>query len=174
MRIGLMLGSFDPPHIGHAYAAIQALETGKIDQVWLVPAWHNPWKIDSSAFAFRSLWTKLMVRDMNNSRIRVNCVEGDLQPQYTYQLISHLIEQKPKHTFFIIGGTDVVEDIKKWKNSEYILEHCEVIGVDRSIINISSTKLREMLKNGKSTYPFLTKEVETNLKLYNPFKNYDV
>ena len=38
--VGLLLGSFDPPHIGHIDAALQAINL--VDEVWFVPAWQNP------------------------------------------------------------------------------------------------------------------------------------
>ena len=149
-EIGLLLGSFDPPHIGHAYSAINALSTGVVNEVWIVPAWQNPWKTKSTP---------------------LNPIEGALKRQYTYQLIEFLIKDNPDTHFHIVGGTDVAKDIKKWKNSEYILEHCGLIKTDRSIINVSSTYIREQLKNGKSTFPFLTKSVEESLILNNIYKN---
>ena len=65
-EIVLLLGSFDPPHIGHAYSAINALSTGVVNEVWIVPAWQNPWKTKSTPFAFRKTLVQYLVDDIGN------------------------------------------------------------------------------------------------------------
>lgn len=49
-RIGLLLGSFDPIHIGHLYMATQALNNKLVDKVLFVPTFQNPWKEQSIDF----------------------------------------------------------------------------------------------------------------------------
>ena len=44
MKVGLLLGSFDPIHIGHVHMATEALNRGLVDQVFFVPTMQNPWK----------------------------------------------------------------------------------------------------------------------------------
>lgn len=157
-EIGLMLGSFDPPHIGHAYAAIKALE--QVDAVWFITAWQNPWKKKSSPYLFRHNMVELMVQDLGDKRIISLDMEYMIQPKYTYQLIKYLYEYVMSDVqYTIIGGTDIMNEISKWDESEYILDTCKTFKVDRSKIDISSTEIREKLKNNETAMPFLTPSV---------------
>lgn len=172
-KIGLLLGSFDPPHLGHIWAANYALGTG-LSEVWVVPAWKNPWKTDQTSFDKRVEMCRLAFNDP----IRVMNMDGTYQSYFTYECLEKLLENT-KHfnrTYVIIGGTDIVDQVKKWKNGDWILKNFEVLEVPRlgykgtSLgIACSSSKLKELLSSGKSVYPFLNKEVinyiETN-KLY--------
>ena len=103
--VGLLLGSFDPPHIGHIDAALQTINL--VDEVWFVPAWQNPWKEKSSDYWDRYLMLNTLVKNYNlddSYRFSVRSIEYTVKPKYTYELIEYLVKQYPDTQFFIIGG----------------------------------------------------------------------
>ena len=169
--VGLLLGSFDPPHIGHIDAALQSINL--LDEVWFVPAWQNPWKEKSSDYWDRYLMLNTLVKNYNlddSYRFSVRSVEYTVKPKYTYELIEYLVKQYPDTQFFIIGGQDIEQDIKNWKNSDYILEKCILLPIDRHRINISSTEIRELIKCHGNPIPYITPavlELIKNKNLYN-------
>lgn len=176
-KIGLLFGSFDPPHIGHLNAAVKAFEKEDLEAVWVIPAWQNPWKdnkpvdIDDRALMFSFMIGDMMdTREGNSLPIIVKNLEGMLKPEYTYEVINYLVYEWSDFDFYIIGGQDIHEQITKWKNAQFILDNCKFIEIDRNEINISSTVIRERIRENKPLTPFLTKHVikflEVNPNLY--------
>lgn len=165
-KIGLMLGSFNPPHIGHINAACKALEF--VDEVWMMVAWQNPWKEHSTPFDKRVGMLKILLSDFKSyeTKIYVSDMERNIKPQYTYQLIEHLEKTLPEFEFYIIGGNDVINDLtsKKWKNSDYILSQCHLLPIDRNEISISSSQIRNKIKDNKPLIPFLTNNLVEYIK----------
>lgn len=157
MRIGLLLGSFDPPHIGHIWAAHYALNHG-MEGVFVIPAWKNPWKETKTSFKDRITMTGRTFAGFDN--IYVSDHEERHKFTYTFESLSKLLEISNKNEYYIIGGTDVVQQISKWKNGDWILENFKVLEVPRNVkttlgIECSSSILRELLKNNKSVIPFI-------------------
>jgi nicotinate-nucleotide adenylyltransferase len=175
-KIGLLLGSFDPPHIGHLNACFKALEKVSLDMIWVIPTWQNPWKekkpadIDERVLMFQFMIGDIISKDEKDFPVIVSNIEGELKPQYSYQLIDYLVNEHSEFDYYIIGGQDIQEQIKDWKNSQFILDNCKFIEIDRNEINISSTQIREMIKGNKPLYPFLTKNEIKYLKFNNLYK----
>ena len=170
--VGLLLGSFDPPHIGHIDAALQAINL--VDEVWFIPAWQNPWKEKSSDYWDRYLMLNTLVKNYNlddSYRFSVRSVEYTIKPKYTYELIEYLVKQYLDTQFFIIGGQDIEQNIKNWKNSDYILEKCIVLPIDRHRINISSTEIRGLIKYHANPIPYITPAVLELIKNKNLYEN---
>ena len=79
--IGLFFGSFNPPHIGHLNTVITVLNNcfirSFLDEVWVIPAWHNPWKIkddalDISKTGKMSDSTKYFLKEFNSYQYRID------------------------------------------------------------------------------------------------------
>ena len=66
MKIGLLLGSFDPIHMGHLYMAVSVLNESLVDEVILVPSIQNPWKTESSDFRHRCFMAQLAIDEIEN------------------------------------------------------------------------------------------------------------
>ncbi len=159
MNIGLLLGTFDPPHIGHIYLAVQALQTKQVDEVWLVPAYNSPWKPNTTPYEIRADMCKDLTNPYDN--IRVWLKEEEVKSENTYQFLNN-IPVTPAYTFKIIGGSDI--DISKWYKGEWILKNYEVIKVSRQNFECSSTMIRDTIKAGKDPRPFLPQNVYNSAK----------
>ena len=182
-NIGLLLGSFDPPHIGHVWAANYALNNG-MDEVWVVPAWENPCKQNQTPYTYRLEMCRNTFTidgyESEDGRIRVTDLDSNFKSHYTYEGLEKLLhninrshEQSVNlghpecfdYKFYIIGGTDIAQQIPKWKNGDWIQKNFGVVEVprvgvtnDKTEIGIecSSTAIREMIKNIKSPIPFIS------------------
>ena len=163
MKVAFFLGSFDPPHIGHAYVVSNALET--MDFVVVVPTMQNPWKERKSTdFETRCQMCEETFLQLGDY-VLISDIEKDLEPPYySYKTLKKLKEVWNSAELYIICGEDVYDEIKEWKNSEWILENFKLLPVSRDVVSISSSKIRELIKNKEDTYPFIKDEVKQIIK----------
>jgi nicotinate-nucleotide adenylyltransferase len=114
-------------------------------------------------------------------KIKPSDIEFDLpQPNYTVNTLAHISEKHPKHSFSLIMGEDNLKSFHKWKNHETILKHHNIFvyprisegkmetkfdahpqihTIDSPIIQISSTHIRNGIKEGKNIEPMLSDSV---------------
>lgn len=151
---GLLLGSFDPPHIGHVYMAAAGLNAG-LEKIKVIPCWANPTKQGQTDFMHRYFMCHIAFNDLPN--VEVDPIDGKLQTTYTYEFL----QQCKFKDISIIVGADI--DITTWKNGKWILDNYPITKIDRlgySTNNIgiqcSSTDLRNMLKNKQYVFPFIS------------------
>jgi nicotinate-nucleotide adenylyltransferase len=95
MRRGILLGSFDPIHIGHISMATAALNENLVDEVIFVPAYQNPWKTRSTDFDIRVMMTQLAVDDLENCKVSI-VDYFNIEPYYTSNTLKLLNGQKLK------------------------------------------------------------------------------
>jgi len=115
MKIGILGGSFDPPHIGHLLVARQTREIVHLDQVWLMPYFAHNWDPTVSAASDRLAMTKLIEEE------GVKASDSEIlrkEKSYTIDTSRRLKEQFPKYNFFWIVGSDVLPEFHRWKDSK--------------------------------------------------------
>lgn len=170
MNITLYFGSFNPVHVGHMIIADHLINFTETDQIWLVISPQNPFKKRSNlADSYDRLHlVELAIGD--NDRIKSSTIEFNLPlPNYTIDTLTYLGEEHPEHQFAIVMGSDNIEYFHKWKNYEMLLEHYRiyvyqrpgsiselykdhenVIYVDGPLLEISSSFIRRLIREGKS------------------------
>lgn len=169
MKIGLYFGSFNPVHIGHLIIANHAVNETNLDQVWFVVSPQNPFKQSSTLLNeyHRLHLIKSAIDGENN--LRASSIEFNLpKPSYTVDSLAYLQEKHPDFEFSILMGSDGFQNINKWKNFEAIVNNHkiyiykrpgfninETFGANTEVLNaplleISSTHIRELIKNKKS------------------------
>ena len=171
MKIGLFFGSFNPVHNGHMIIANLVRELTDLDRIWIVVSPHNPHKKKATlANDFDRLHlVNLAIGD--NLYLQASNIEFNLpRPSYTIDTLTYLSEKHPKHQFALIMGGDNLASLPNWKNPEAIYKHYPIYvysrpGSDLSkalshahikilddlpLLRISSTYVRECLKNGVS------------------------
>ena len=124
MRIGILGGTFDPPHLAHLVLAAAARRTLTLDRVLLAPA-GDPWrKADSnvSPAADRLALTRAAVEDVL-PWAEVSDIEVRRSgPSYTAETLEELQAEAPGHEWWFILGRDALADLPNWREPERILE----------------------------------------------------
>ena len=111
-RIGLLGGSFDPPHSGHVHITLEALKRFQLDEVWWLVSPGNPLKargpapLDERIGAARAL--------MNHPRVRVTDLERKLGTRYTAATLAGLRHAYPGVQFVWLMGADNLADFHRW------------------------------------------------------------
>ncbi|AWI24946.1 nicotinate (nicotinamide) nucleotide adenylyltransferase [Flavobacterium pallidum] len=179
MKIGLYFGTFNPIHIGHMIIANHMAEFSGLDQVWMVVTPHNPHKQKSTLLDDYQRLHMVHLATDGYPKIRPSDIEFKLpQPNYTVNTLNHLLEKFPQHEFALIMGEDNLNSLPKWKNHEYLLEHHDIYVYPRisetssalknhpkvhliaaPIVEISSTFIRESVRNKKNPAPMLPHKV---------------
>jgi nicotinate-nucleotide adenylyltransferase len=181
MKIGLYFGTFNPIHVGHLIIANHIAENSDLEQIWLVVTPHNPHKQKSTLLDDYQRLHLVHLATEDYPKIKPSDIEFKLsQPNYTVNTLAHLKDHFPQHEFSLIMGEDNLNSLHKWKNFEYILEnhdlyvyprvsvndenndllnYARVHKVAAPIVEISSTFIRENIKNKKNFRPLLPEKV---------------
>lgn len=163
MKIGILGGSFDPPHIGHIYICIQAKEQLNLDAVWLMPCGKHPFLKDLSPAKHRLA----MLKSIDNAQIKISELETQKENfSYTIETLTELSKDKKNDYHWIIGSDQLV-NFHKWKDWKKIIEDYNLIIAPRGN-GIQS--LHEMVKKYfdiKNIPPNITVLDSTNLFINN-------
>jgi nicotinate-nucleotide adenylyltransferase len=169
MTIGLYFGSFNPVHVGHLIIANHIVANTNLDQVWLVISPQNPFKNAGSLLNEYHRLHLVNIAIDGETKLRASNVEFKLpKPSYTIDTLTYLTEKHPEHQFAIIMGSDGFTNLNNWKNYETLVKNypfyiykrpgfeiSETFGatltiLDAPLLDISSTRLRYMIKEKKS------------------------
>ena len=179
MKIGVFVGSFNPPHDGHMHIAKYLINNYYVDKVLILPT-PNYWdKQDLVSIKDRVNMLKfyeeenIIIDDIHNNYL------------YTYLVLKSLKKDYSKDSLYLIIGSDNVKDLDKWKQINYILKYKIIVmnrgdNIDKYInklgkehfiiidnfpfINISSTKIR------KGQTKFINVNVLKYIKEHNLYK----
>lgn len=129
-RIGLMGGTFNPPHAGHATCAVTALRRLKLDQLWWMVTPGNPLKRgeDLPSLAQRMAASRQFAAD---PRIRVTGFEAALGSSYTYETLRYLTRRLPGVHFVWVMGADNLAGFHRWQEWRQIARLVPMAIVDR-------------------------------------------
>ena len=191
-KIGLYFGTFNPIHIGHLTIANHMVEYSDLDEIWMVVTPHNPFKKKSSLLDNHHRLEMAELATEEFLKIKPSNIEFKLpQPNYTVNTLAHLEERYPNQKFALIMGEDNLKSLHKWKNYEVILEnhsiyvypriskgiipkqfkgHPKIQKVEAPIMEISSTFIRNAIKEQKNCTTLLTPKVWEYIDLMNFYK----
>ncbi|WP_300602012.1 nicotinate (nicotinamide) nucleotide adenylyltransferase [Niabella sp.] len=169
MKIGLFFGSFNPIHHGHLIIANHVLNEGLVEKIWFVVSPHNPLKETASLLNENQRLHLTRLAIDADTRMQVTDIEFTLpRPSYTAVSLAYLTEKYPQHEFAVILGGDSFQNIKKWKNHNYIINNFNIFiynrpgfiidatlsdklkVLDAPLLEISATAIRQLIRNKKS------------------------
>ena len=119
MRIGLLGGSFDPAHEGHAHITREALKRLALDEVWWLVSPGNPLK-DSGPAPLTERMTRARAV-MKHPRVRVTDLEVRLATRRTCDSLSRMTGRFPGVRFVWLMGADNLADLHRWERWEEIM-----------------------------------------------------
>tara|TARA_B100000029_G_C17403285_1_gene897880 strand:+ start:6 stop:587 length:582 start_codon:yes stop_codon:yes gene_type:complete len=124
-NIGLLGGSFDPPHKGHLYISLQAKKILKLDEIWWLVTPQNPLKIyQPASYSDRVKNCRLLVK---NQPIKVKEIEKKINSKYSYQTIKYLNKHFKYFNFFWLMGADNLISFHKWQNAHKIFNEIPIV-----------------------------------------------
>lgn len=130
-RVGILGGSFNPPHVGHALLAHAMLSTEHLDELWVVPVWKHPFGKESASFEHRVDLCKLAFRHLGTN-VRVVEIERVLPtPSYTVQTLSAIHAVRPGIQPTLIIGSDIIPELPRWRDPERLPSLSNLVVVPR-------------------------------------------
>jgi len=167
MKVGILGGTFDPPHYGHLLIANEVLSTLQLDEIWFMPNQEPPHKKKSDSIKNEDRLKMLELAICGNTAFRVETIELHRQgPSYTVDTMKMINDQYSDHQFFFIIGADMIEYLPKWYKIDELIKLVQFVGVKRPTYNsqtdypvlcidvpaleVSSSMIRDRVKNGKT------------------------
>jgi nicotinate-nucleotide adenylyltransferase len=191
VRIGILGGTFNPPHLGHLICAQEAYLQLGLDRVTLIPARIPPHKPveDEPGAEHRLELCRLAIR--GDERFQVSDLEiGRDGPSYTVDTLEALHSSSPDHELFLIVGGDIAAGLPNWHEPERVLSLATLAvaqrrGTSRTAVDsalrtlrggertcffrmprvaLSSTMLRERARSGQPIRYYVPDAVEGYIK----------
>ena len=182
MKIGVFGGSFNPPHKMHLNIGLELVNKQYVDKVIYVPT-GSKYKYKNNLLPDKNRLEMLEILTKNQEYLDVNDYELKDEVVYTCETLAYFKELYPNDEIYFICGADNLSYIDKWKNGEDILNNYKIIAMKRkgedidvllekfkeykhNIVvadieqrDISSTDIRERLKNNEDVLDVLDKDV---------------
>ena len=187
-KVGIMGGTFDPIHYGHLILAQNALDTFSLDEILFVPS-GTPWLKESTKVLSKNKrvsMTGMAIED--NPDFALSTIEIDREGNsYSYETVEELKRLQPNTDFYFIMGADSLLEIERWKHPDRLMTACTLLvavrddcdreGLEKQIIyltdkyqadikilpanriDISSTKIRQLIREGKSVRYMLPDQI---------------
>ena len=139
-KIGILGGTFDPPHKGHLYISKIALKKLKLDKLMWIVTKKNPLKQKpylSSKVRIR-LSTKMT---KNEKKIFVRYFDDKIKPINTFSLLKYIKKKNQKAKLFFLIGADNLAKFHKWNNWKKIPKLAKIVIFPRQNYSIKSLSL---------------------------------
>lgn len=188
-KVGIFGSAFNPIHLGHLLMAEQTIERLNLDEVLLVPT-KEPYHKKVNMLDFEDRYQLALIEAASNDRMRASDIEKVFEDNsYTFNLINLLREKYPDDKFYFIMGSDSLINFDTWYRAEelrslmsfivfqrpedesvkdlvdkYKRQGMDVYYFDDLQIQISSTYIRQSIRQGKSVKYLLSDEVITYIK----------
>jgi nicotinate-nucleotide adenylyltransferase len=130
MRIGLLGGSFNPPHAAHRAISLFAIKRLKLDRVWWLLTPGNPLK-ETSALHGLAERTEAARKIADDPRIDISCLEAVIGVRYTVDTIIHLRRRVSGVRLVWIMGADNLAQFHRWKDWRRIASEVPIAVIDR-------------------------------------------
>ena len=130
MRVGLLGGSFNPPHAAHRAISLFAIKRLKLDRVWWLLTPGNPLK-DTGALHGLGERAEAARKIADDPRIDISCLEAVIGVSYTVDTIIHLRRRVSGVHLVWIMGADNLAQFHRWKHWRRIASEVPIAVIDR-------------------------------------------
>jgi nicotinate-nucleotide adenylyltransferase len=180
VRLGVLGGTFDPPHVGHLLAASDAFEALALDRILFVPAKIPPFKSRTVQASANQRQHMLELTIDGDPRFEASRIELDRDGlSFTVDTLEALTRETPGGSLFMLIGEDLATQIASWRDAARIADLAAIVVLVRTAlhepsalestlpmirlatrrIELSSTEIRERVKAGRSIHGFVTDAV---------------
>lgn len=190
MKIGILGGTFNPIHIGHLILAEEARDRLKLDKVIFMPVYIPPHKNSSELIKATARYSMCLLAIKNNSHFQVSKLEIEREGKsYSVETLKEIRKQYGKDTeLFFLTGSDSLRELFSWKDVNDIFKLSQFVVAERpgypieklprevkvvliTPIEVSSSLIRERVREGKSIRYLVTDEVRDYIIKNNLYLN---
>lgn len=122
--IGLLGGSFDPPHLGHVQITREALKRFGLDHVWWLVSPGNPLKAKGPAPLLDRMKAARAV--MQHPKVHVTDIETRIGTRFTAATLQALLQRYPQARFVWLMGADNLAQFHRWQDWRWIMENVPI------------------------------------------------
>ncbi len=137
-KIGLLGGSFDPPHKGHLFISSEAKKLLKLDEVWWIVTPQNPLKIIKPATYRERIENCKKIT--SNYPILIKEIEKKIGSNYSYKTINYILHHYKNIKFFWLMGADNLVGFHKWEKWQKIFNNMSIVIFKRHRYNTKALK----------------------------------
>jgi len=185
MKIGILGGTFNPPHMGHLVLAQEVLDRLKFDKIFFIPTNIPPHKDNEGIEAKHRLAMVKLAIAQNQSFELIDAEIKRGGVSYTVDTLRQLKEEFGSDEFYLIVGSDLANDFSSWKEPLALKKLAKIVVASRDKyplkkeddfiildiiqINISSSQIRDLVKKGHCIRYLVPQTVASyieELKLY--------
>lgn len=178
-KVGIFGGSFNPIHTGHIALAKSLCQQAGLDEVWLMVSPMNPFKKEATDLLTDKLRLEMAEQAVaDEPKLKACDYEFHMpKPSYTWHTLQALSQDFPNVDFTLLIGGDNWAYFDKWFHHEDILSHYPIVVyprkgcdigkvpsgvtiVETPLLNISSTEIRQRIKEGKSIHGMVPDSIE--------------
>jgi len=180
VRLGILGGTFDPPHIGHLLAAVDAYEALVLDRLFLVPANAQPLKAGLAAAPAHQRLAMVKLLIGGDDRFAADAVEIERAGlSYTVDTLKTFAQRFPDAERFFLVGEDAMTAFGEWRAPEQIVKLARLailrrpgatvgpdvmapegtIALATRLVDVSSTEIRQRVRAGRSIRGFVPESV---------------
>ena len=183
-KVGIYSGSFNPIHHGHVMLANYLVEFSDLDALWFVVTPQNPLKKKDDLLDDDERLKMVQLAVGDDPRFCVSDIEMHLPtPSYTINTLTKLSEQYPDCQFVFICGMDSLQNLKRWREYQKILDNYEILVFPREgydggelldypsvtvlktpVLEISSSFIRQCIKEGRDVRHFMPEKAFLYMK----------
>ena len=167
-KVGILGGTFDPPHLAHLRIAEEALEAFSLNEVWFCPAFDPPHRREKpkADFEERLHMTSLAVE--NNPALKVIDIERGESPSYTIITLQKLKKLFPHMNFYLIIGWDSFLELPSWHRYQELIDLAELIVCTRG--NMDKAEAEAIFSKKVEAYWGSSKKKRVHLLFVFPFE----
>lgn len=151
MSVGLLGGSFDPAHGGHAHITREALKRLRLDRVWWLVSPQNPLKRDGPAPMAQRM--AHAARVMQHPRVAISDIEFRLGTRYTAQTLERLQRLYPGVRFVWLMGADNLAGFHRWQNWQDIIQRVPMAVIARPGLRLDALRAPAALRFAGARLP---------------------
>ncbi|HXW53597.1 MAG TPA: nicotinate-nicotinamide nucleotide adenylyltransferase [Myxococcota bacterium] len=124
-RVGILGGSFDPPHLCHQLLALSFLAVEELDELWVIPCANHAYKAAATDFHHRLAMCTIAFARLN--QVRVLDLEDKLPaPNYTIETLRAILNLRPDLKLLLCLGSDLIDGFPTWHEADEIVKLADI------------------------------------------------